>query len=193
MPNFSWRRPNSTTSSSAAESPTRPNRSSESSVDSFKRSPSPSLNQKSSSSCLPASSGFATNNCCPACASSPCFDPTANELRILPCLHSFCTQCLMKVYDYLEILNAAHNSLRSSRPASRYSWRNRHSTEGQQQRSSSPSPAKILGLFICPLCHNSTSIFNGGRESIKTTFPVDPFDQSIASTSGANSTVVSSR
>lgn len=58
MPNFSWKRPNSTTSSSAAESPTRPNRSSgsASSVDSLKRSPSPqqtySAKQKSSPNLL---------------------------------------------------------------------------------------------------------------------------------------------
>jgi hypothetical protein len=54
---------------------------------------------------------------------------------------------------------------RSSRPASRYSWRT---------RSSSPSKKEILGHFICPLCHNPASIFHGGgRDVVKASFPIN--------------------
>ena len=94
----------------------------------------------------------------------------ARQPRILPCLHSFCTQCLMKAYDYLEIV--AQNSLKR-RPSSRYSWRNRD--RQSPSRSSSPSRnVNILGHFLCPICFNVAPMVVGGRESIKNGFPLDP-------------------
>ena len=94
----------------------------------------------------------------------------ARQPRILPCLHSFCTQCLMKAYDYLEIV--AQNSLKR-RPSSRYSWRNRD--RQSPSRSSSPSRnVNILGHFLCPICFNVAPMVVGGRQSIKNGFPLDP-------------------
>ena len=94
----------------------------------------------------------------------------ARQPRLLPCLHSFCTQCLMKAYDYLEII--AQNSLKR-RPSSRYSWRNRD--RQSPSRSSSPSRnVNILGHFLCPICLNVAPMVVGGRESIKNGFPLDP-------------------
>ena len=93
----------------------------------------------------------------------------ARQPRLLPCLHSFCTQCLLKAYDYLEII--AQNSLKR-RPSSRYSWRSR-----QQSPSRSSSPSRnlnILGHFLCPVCLNGAPMVVGGRDSIKNGFPLDP-------------------
>lgn len=203
MPHYSWRRsrPSSGTSS---ESPVpsilkKGNRSSGSSVENFsgcssdetnkqtnsdsKRSPSPAFIQtqqpqhtvppkppKRTKSANPSSnmdrySVYAYDSVCPGCDLP--FDDIneARTPRLLPCLHTFCTTCLLKVYDYLEILTVAQASSRSSRPASRYSWRT---------RSSSPSKKEVLGHFICPLCHNPTSIFHGGgRDVVKASFPIN--------------------
>jgi len=148
-----------------------------------KRSPSPAFIQtqqpqhtvpprppKRTKSANPASnmdrySVYAYDSVCPGCDLP--FDDIneARTPRLLPCLHTFCTTCLLKVYDYLEILTVAQASSRSSRPASRYSWRT---------RSSSPSKKEILGHFICPLCHNPASIFHGGgRDVVKASFPIN--------------------
>ena len=161
---YNWRR--SRTSSTTSESPTpmRPPRSSESSNYSCD---SPASVDYSHLHLQPVTLKLVKISC-PSCDLP--FDEVveARQPRLLPCLHSFCTQCIMKAYDYLEIL--AQNSLRR-RPSSRYSWRNRQSPS----RSNSPSRnIHTLGHFLCPICHNSASINSGGRESIKTSFPLDP-------------------
>ena len=152
MPHYNWRRPNSLSSNESPKS--------RASFDSDILPPSPPLR-------LGSSPGQ-----CPTCDTKYDENNECKQPRILPCLHSFCTQCLMRVYDYLEILNAAQNSLKTSRPASRYSWRNRHSSP---TRSSSPSKSQLLGHFICPMCHNATPIHHLGNrlDSIKTSFPLD--------------------
>ena len=149
--------------------------------ESLKRSPSPTLpfpRPQPPQQPQREAPRFISNSdlCCPACDEKYDEIQELKQPRILPCLHSFCTGCLIKVYDYLEALHAASLKQQASRPASRYSWRARHSSPS---RGSSPTRTVnngVLGLFICPQCHNSAliSASNEGRECIKGLFPLDP-------------------
>ena len=165
MPHYNWRRRPSSSSGTASsdnDAPPRPfHRSSSSDTTSD------SIESKTKSTPT-AADRFSTllvlSSVCSAC-DLPFDEITeARKPRFLPCLHTFCTACLQNVYDFLEKL--ASNS-KPSTPASRYSWRDR------QSRSSSPAPKSILGHFVCPSCHGITSVYNGGRDTVKSTFPLD--------------------
>ena len=93
----------------------------------------------------------------------------ANESRvprILPCLHTVCTGCLQRAENFLVFLSKSQNR------TTRYSWRRR-------------STRALLGNFICPFCHGSTSIFlvegiralpiNRFIKSLQTDYPEDPY------------------
>lgn len=108
------------------------------------------------------------SNQCPTCDEEFNEMIEARQPRLLPCLHSFCTQCLQKVQDYLEALHTS-----KSRPSSRYSWRRHQSPTRSSSSSPSTSCKIVLGHFLCPLCHNMTPILNGGCEAIMSAYPLD--------------------
>ena len=109
---------------------------------------------------------------CPTCGLPFEESVIARQPRLMPCLHSFCTQCIQNVYDHLETIQSSRIKSYNSRPSSRYSWRKQHSPN--RSNSSSPQSVKsILGHFMCPFCHNMATIYNGGREVILSTFPMD--------------------
>jgi hypothetical protein len=190
---YNWRR--SRPSSSSESPPIRPSRSSGSSYeasssDQGKRSPSPPSSVDYSHLHLPplnivqppkrsqvpfsrstpnlVASLNLSKDACRACGAT--FDAAieARQPRMMPCLHSFCTRCLVKVYDYLEVLTASKSATRSQR----YSWR-RYNQQQQPQNAVSASKTTFLGNFLCPLCHTLTPIFGGRRESVISAFPLD--------------------
>ena len=59
---------------------------------------------------------------------------------------------------------------------SRYSWKHQHSSPKKHHspNRNSSSPQTILGHFMCPFCHHMTLMYNGGREAILSSFPLDP-------------------
>ena len=135
---------------------------------------------------------------CPTCGLA--FDEAiiARQPRLMPCLHSFCTQCLQNVYDHLETLHVSRIN-KSATSRSRYSWRGKHqqnscgtgsgsNSNSSRSNSSSPQSVKsILGHFMCPFCHNMALIYNGGREAILCSFPIDQLVLSIISTEQSSS------
>ena len=145
-----------------------------------------------------ASSPSPTTRSCPTCGLA--FDQAiiARQPRLMPCLHSFCTQCLQNVYDHLETLHVSRIN-KSATSRSRYSWRGKHqqnscgtgsgsNSNSSRSNSSSPQSVKsILGHFMCPFCHNMALIYNGGREAILCSFPIDQLVLSIISTEQSSS------
>ena len=136
---------------------------------------------------------------CPTCGLA--FDEAiiARQPRLMPCLHSFCTQCLQNVYDHLETLHVSRINKSATSRISRYSWRGKHqqnscgtgsgsNSNSSRSNSSSPQSVKsILGHFMCPFCHNMALIYNGGREAILCSFPIDQLVLSIISTEQSSS------
>ena len=191
MPHYNWRR--SRPSSTESLIPSRQASRSSGSSSSEKRSPSPPnsvdyshlqiepiTGNGSQTSTSTGSSRIETNgsNSCSGPTSCPTcglpFDESviARQPRLMPCLHSFCTQCIQNVYDHLETIQTSRIKSYNSRPSSRYSWRKHHSPN--RSNSSSPQSVKsVLGHFMCPFCHNMAIIYNGGREVILSTFPMD--------------------
>ena len=141
-----------------------------------------------------ASSPSPTTRSCPTCGLA--FDQAiiARQPRLMPCLHSFCTQCLQNVYDHLETLHVSRIKSNSRSASSRYSWRGKHhqnsngsNSNSSRSNSSSPQSVKsILGHFMCPFCHNMTLMYNGGREAILCTFPMDQLVLNITKQSYLN-------
>ncbi len=117
---------------------------------------------------------FETNsgdpNVCPIC-NVPFSDERESRVpRILPCLHTICTGCLQRAENFLVFLSKNQN--RNQNRTTRYSWRRR-------------STRALLGNFVCPFCHGSTSIFliegvralpiNRFVKAMQTKDPEDPF------------------
>ena len=156
--------------------------------------------------CASASTSSTPTTSCPTCGLA--FDEAiiARQPRLMPCLHSFCTQCLQNVYDHLETLHVSRiNKSSNSRSASsRYSWRGKHnqcqngngsnSNSTSRSNSSSPQSVKsILGHFMCPFCHNMTLMYNGGREAILCSFPMDQLVLNIICTKQSSSSLNKSK
>ena len=194
MPHYNWRR--SRPSSTESLIPSRQASRSSGSSSSEKRSPSPpnsvdyshlqiepitagngSQTSTSTGSSRIETDGNGSNGCssptsCPTCGLPFEESVIARQPRLMPCLHSFCTQCIQNVYDHLETIQTSRMKSYNSRPSSRYSWRKHHSPN--RSNSSSPQSVKsVLGHFMCPFCHNMAIIYNGGREVILSTFPMD--------------------
>ena len=92
---------------------------------------------------------------CPICSLQFSDHPDSRVPRILPCLHTVCTGCLQRAENFLVFLSKSSTQNRQVR----YSWRRR-------------SARALLGNFICPFCHGTTTIFP--VEGIRA-FPVNRF------------------
>ena len=92
---------------------------------------------------------------CPICSLQFSDHPDSRVPRILPCLHTVCTGCLQRAENFLVFLSKSSSQNRQVR----YSWRRR-------------SARALLGNFICPFCHGTTTIFP--VEGIRA-FPVNRF------------------
>ena len=92
---------------------------------------------------------------CPICSLQFSDHPDSRVPRILPCLHTVCTGCLQRAEHFLVFLAKSASQTRQVR----YSWRRR-------------SARALLGNFICPFCHGTTTIFP--VEGIRA-FPVNRF------------------